>query len=717
MKMAATRRRAIVIAAMVAVASTQTPTYSPAVDGDNGGGGMSTFTPAFTFTVEPSPSVNALAVSAAPSMSAQSTFMGEPEDREPAIWGTMRLAVTVNGLRLNRLRSRGFGLLQPVVEVLRRFLREGLRQVQINSGLDAPGRGDTLVSVIVEGVRDTATAEEDHLSPWDAVNAGDQRRRLELARTMPVVPQPPVLVSDEADVNDADVDGADWDVAADWDIDGAYELEAGTGTDFASARRLQAGGGVTVQLLTTVPMGTVDVDNATLAAYGDMVMASSDTQAALTRTMPAVATSAGLQSNSLTIAPEGSATADYVQDDPTLPPPPEPQGGGTSIAAAAGGGAAAVVLLVAIGIVFFFIVQSNKAKLAVTPVNGSINGNVNGTTTVYMTGPGGGAATAVPIQAGPPGMKTVVIAPAAGGSYKSSSGAPVAVAASPAAVFAGGDSVLAVVDDSAPLKRGSSNPAVAVAAAAGMGMGGGAPASWSGTAGTVAGDPSPSIGGAVAITVDSRNGGFGGSSGPSASGGAGGGGSYGGGGRSGGGSGARSSATASSSASGTVAMARSIGIADVTLDPGPPLGVGSYGMVRGGMWRDEPVAVKFLYTDEDAFDAAAVTAFRKEVELQYGLRHRNVVAVYGCIVDEGTKPMPTYAVVMERLACSAYRRFVGTSAPRASLQAKLRLLIDVATGLRFLHNDGVLHLDMKPGESARVQRNMYWVLHLFIGDR
>lgn len=636
-----------------------TPTYSPAVDdNDNGGGGG---------TIEPTPSHSILLFSAVPTMSPRPTYNSpDMEDREPASWGELRYSLRVTGLHIQRLRSRGFAILQPLVDVVRRFMREGLRQVQQDSGLDGPGMGDSTVFVIVDSVRDPVTMETDHLSPWDAVNAGDDRRRrlnLQALDAPMIVPQSP-----RANV-----------------APGAFDGPA----DAAGARMLQ-GGAVILDLLTFVPLGSLAVDNGTLANYADYILSTSDTTAALDRMLPAVANAAGLGPNALAIGPEGSASASFEEDDPTPPPPDAAPPSTSSIAAAAGGAAGAllVLVIVVIAALLFLAVQNKRKQVAVAP----LSGNGNDMTTVIMTDANG-----VPISQG--SMKTIVISPAANGNGGFKGSAP----PSSASVFAGGDAVLAVVDESAPLKRGASNGSVAVAVAAAGPQSGG---SSSLQVRTTAGDPSPTIDGGGA-SIGGRGGPAGAVSGAGAgaagfavgsggrpsmgapsSGGAGGG---------AGSAGPRSNGAGPSS-SGSVAMARNINLADVTLDPGPPLGVGSYGMVRGGLWRDEPVAVKFLYTDEDAFDSAAVNAFRKEVELQYGLRHKNVVAVYGCIVDEATKPMPTYAVVMERLACSAYRRFVGSAAPRASLQMKLRLLIDVATGLRFLHNDGVLHLDMKPGE-------------------
>jgi serine/threonine protein kinase len=108
------------------------------------------------------------------------------------------------------------------------------------------------------------------------------------------------------------------------------------------------------------------------------------------------------------------------------------------------------------------------------------------------------------------------------------------------------------------------------------------------------------------------------------------------------------------------------------------------------------VAVKFLYTDDAAaFDAAEVASFRAEVALHYNIRSAHVVLVYGCVIDESTRPKPTYAIVMEHMATSVFDRFVKTGAVPAPLPVKLKVLRQLASGLRDLHAEGIMHLDLK----------------------
>jgi serine/threonine protein kinase len=141
---------------------------------------------------------------------------------------------------------------------------------------------------------------------------------------------------------------------------------------------------------------------------------------------------------------------------------------------------------------------------------------------------------------------------------------------------------------------------------------------------------------------------------------------------------------------------RSIKLTEIALDPGDPLGQGAFGRVHAGTWltRNMRVAVKFLHTDEHAFNAEEVEAFKREISLHFKLRSPNIVVVYGCIIDETTRPKPTYAVVMDLMESSVYKRYVQTSA-KADMRTLLRVLHQLAVGMCYLHAGGIMHLDIK----------------------
>jgi serine/threonine protein kinase len=163
--------------------------------------------------------------------------------------------------------------------------------------------------------------------------------------------------------------------------------------------------------------------------------------------------------------------------------------------------------------------------------------------------------------------------------------------------------------------------------------------------------------------------------------------------------------------------------ASISYDPGAELGIGLTGSVRGATpvasalppqgivrqgsarWLDPEIAhgsqtnlvaglrlaVKSFYTDSEAFPAATVDAFKKEIAVQCTLKHPNLVPVLGCIVREGGSKPPVYSVIMERMEASLFSRFVVPGAARSGAGVKLRALADVAQGLAFIHADGAVH--------------------------
>eukprot|EP00884_Botryococcus_braunii_P016253 jgi/Botrbrau1/3310/Bobra.0048s0007.1 len=177
---------------------------------------------------------------------------------------------------------------------------------------------------------------------------------------------------------------------------------------------------------------------------------------------------------------------------------------------------------------------------------------------------------------------------------------------------------------------------------------------------------------------------------------------------------------------------------------GPLIGQGGYGRVYKGRWQGALVAVKIVenqHTPQATPEAAQARAYRESI-LSSSLAHPNVVATYkicsthpsdrpsvdalerqfiplaatspGALPAEGGSrhfdsavPLPTREVVhivMEycdrgTLAeAIARRRFHGPPpGHKPDMPAILRCLIDIATGMQYLHSIGVLHGDLKPG--------------------
>ncbi|RYE83810.1 MAG: hypothetical protein EOO65_03335, partial [Methanosarcinales archaeon] len=151
-----------------------------------------------------------------------------------------------------------------------------------------------------------------------------------------------------------------------------------------------------------------------------------------------------------------------------------------------------------------------------------------------------------------------------------------------------------------------------------------------------------------------------------------------------------------------------IRISDLKFDVGSDglpllIGTGGFGMVFAGVFCSEPVAIKKLpsFPGEDS-------TFWNEVLNHMRASYRHVVRVIGAAlrIRDDTEELECY-IVMERavtdLGSAMYKRF-RTSHPAARLQAlvsaqpqRLRLLLEIARGVRFLHAKGIVHADLKPG--------------------
>lgn len=126
------------------------------------------------------------------------------------------------------------------------------------------------------------------------------------------------------------------------------------------------------------------------------------------------------------------------------------------------------------------------------------------------------------------------------------------------------------------------------------------------------------------------------------------------------------------------------------------LGRGAHSVVYAATLRGEPYAVKVF--PALALSAEEVAEFWREASLGFRLRHDHVVAVEGAAAEGGASgALSELALVMARMTGGTLDAWAaspeGRSAPRA---ARLRKLLDVALGLRYLHAHDVVHADLKP---------------------
>jgi serine/threonine protein kinase len=118
------------------------------------------------------------------------------------------------------------------------------------------------------------------------------------------------------------------------------------------------------------------------------------------------------------------------------------------------------------------------------------------------------------------------------------------------------------------------------------------------------------------------------------------------------------------------------------------IGVGGFGTVYRG--RDpfikRTVAIKTCQSDDEEIKKR----FFREAEFSGNLHHRNITTIYDFGVDEGIPFIVQEYLTGEDLDKAIKR---GES---LSLERKLQILIDVADGLSYAHNAGIVHRDIKP---------------------
>ena len=143
-------------------------------------------------------------------------------------------------------------------------------------------------------------------------------------------------------------------------------------------------------------------------------------------------------------------------------------------------------------------------------------------------------------------------------------------------------------------------------------------------------------------------------------------------------------------------------INDVLIPRGRPLGSGAFGEVRQATWKGCPVAAKKLH---DIFFQQTVVPeeqcrrmvaeFATECALQAQLRHPNIVPLYGVYIPAGGEDGAQAPVMVTELMTETLRTRA-TRAPRLTVRDVVDLSLDIASGLRFLHerDEPIGHRDL-----------------------
>ncbi|ELP83726.1 protein serine/threonine kinase, putative [Entamoeba invadens IP1] len=122
---------------------------------------------------------------------------------------------------------------------------------------------------------------------------------------------------------------------------------------------------------------------------------------------------------------------------------------------------------------------------------------------------------------------------------------------------------------------------------------------------------------------------------------------------------------------------------------GDKLGEGGFGIVYKGIYRTKTVAIKLL---SGVSDDEKMNEFDNEVKMLDKFRSEYIVHFFGAVF------IPTKICMVTELApfgsLNDFKRKHKKGAP--SNQLKTKILLDCAKGIQYLHQNGILHRDIKP---------------------
>jgi serine/threonine protein kinase len=126
--------------------------------------------------------------------------------------------------------------------------------------------------------------------------------------------------------------------------------------------------------------------------------------------------------------------------------------------------------------------------------------------------------------------------------------------------------------------------------------------------------------------------------------------------------------------------------------------IGSFAVVYEGQWRCSHIALKVLrcISGGSAFDS-----LEAELDLLSQLRHPRILTLMGVCTNLG-RPEGNVALVMEHMEQGSLYNILHDSeellpCSTSNYMKRIRLAVDIADGMRFLHHSGVVHKDLRSG--------------------
>jgi tRNA A-37 threonylcarbamoyl transferase component Bud32 len=123
---------------------------------------------------------------------------------------------------------------------------------------------------------------------------------------------------------------------------------------------------------------------------------------------------------------------------------------------------------------------------------------------------------------------------------------------------------------------------------------------------------------------------------------------------------------------------------------------GGHSQLYRGNYNDEPVAVKIIRIPDDDENGILTTRlekqFSREVTLLSRLHHQNVIKLVAAIRNP-----PVFCIITEYLSEGSLRAHLRKLEDKSlPLEKVVKLALDIARGIEFIHSRGVIHRDLKP---------------------
>lgn len=130
----------------------------------------------------------------------------------------------------------------------------------------------------------------------------------------------------------------------------------------------------------------------------------------------------------------------------------------------------------------------------------------------------------------------------------------------------------------------------------------------------------------------------------------------------------------------------------------PPVGEGSFGTTYRGEYRGTDVAVKVIKYQND-ITPKMISDFKKETTMLEKLRHPCIIGFIGAVHNPGS-----FAIVTEFAEFGSLSNLIRGGA--LSYPQKLKALLDISNGMRYLHNSNIIHRDLKPANVLVVSKEV-----------